>query len=188
MGNKSFKHTQILNQKEKKTSKVHLQLVLGTKSSRFLFPSQNPPSSRTLTPLQHKQRLENFAQNKSHCFQSTRQNNVMWMWTSSLSITPSFIHHLQCPNFFQIWNENLMQICATYLLTYLPYVSHLPNLLVWTFSHNMQLFLMQVKNPRTNPVPHPPTSSLPPKTQSEVPYVFFIGEISPKTEIQKFKN
>ncbi len=179
--------------------------LLGTKSSRFLFPSQNPPSSWTLTPLQHKQKTRKLCPNKSHCFQSTRQNNVMWMWTSSpsslsitsspssISITSSFIHHFQWSKFFPNlkWKfDTNLRYLLTHLLTYLPtlpiFLSPLTNLLVWTLSHNMQLFLMQVKDQ-----PGPPTHQLPPsppKTQSEVPYVFFIGEISPKTEFQNFKN
>jgi hypothetical protein len=70
---------------------------------------------------------------------------------------PSQSHHHSSitsngPNFFQIGMRIWCKfVPPTYLPTYLtyPFVSPLTNLQMWTFSHNMQLFLMQVKDPRT---------------------------------------
>jgi hypothetical protein len=116
--------------------------------------------------------------NKSHCFQSTRQNNVMWMWTSSpssLSITPSFIHHFQWSKFFpNLESEFDANLC--YLLTYLP---TLPicitsyKLASVNISHNMQLFLRQMKDPKTNPTHQLPPSPPPPKDSIRSSISFF---------------
>jgi len=175
---------------------VHLQLVLGTKPSRFLLPSQNPPSSRTLTPLQHKQRLEDFAQTRVICFQSTRQNNV-YVDVNIITIIPlnHIIIHPSLP-MVQIFSKLEWEFDANlcHLPTYLPY---LPICIASYKLTNVNIFSQHAivldasERPKHPLPPPPPPNFLTPPPQrpirSSISF-FFIGEISSKTEIQNSTN
>jgi hypothetical protein len=173
---------------------VHLQLVLGTKPSRFLLPSQNPPSSRTLTPLQHKQRLENFAQTRVIALRA--QDRTMLCGCEHHHHHPSWSHHHSSitsngPNFFQIG----MRIwCKFVPPTYLPSLPiciasyKLTNVNIFS-RHAIVLDASERPKNQLHP-PHPPTSSLPPpqdSIRSSISF-FFFGEILSKTEIQNSTN